>query len=122
VGASGYEGLELWFLTGSQGLYGEETLQQVAEQSQQVVRELDESGDIPLRVVWKPVLTSADAIRRACLDATADDTCAGVVTWMHTFSPAKAWIAGLDALASRCCTSTRRPTSRCRGPRSTWTS
>ena len=98
MGASGYEGLELWFLTGSQGLYGEETLQQVAEQSQQVVRQLDESGDIPLRVVWKPVLTSADAIRRACLDATADDTCAGVVTWMHTFSPAKAWIAGLDAL------------------------
>ncbi|MEO6715257.1 MAG: L-arabinose isomerase [Mycobacteriales bacterium] len=92
------EGLELWFLTGSQELYGEETLRQVAAQSQQVVNELSQPGDIGLPIVWKPVLTSADAIRRACLDATTTSTCAGVVVWMHTFSPAKAWIAGLDAL------------------------
>ncbi|RKS75628.1 L-arabinose isomerase [Motilibacter peucedani] len=89
---------EVWFLTGSQSLYGDDTLRQVAEQSQDVARLLDESGQIPVRIVWKPVLTTADAIRRACLDATADDTCIGVITWMHTFSPAKMWIAGLDAL------------------------
>ena len=90
--------LEVWFLTGSQGLYGEETLRQVAEQSQQVVAQLNGPGDIALTLVWKPVLTSAEAIRRACLDATTTDTCVGVITWMHTFSPAKAWISGLDAL------------------------
>src|SRR5690606_8715634 len=59
---------------------------------------LDASGDVPARVVWKPVLKDADAIRRAMLDANADDRVLGVVTWMHTFSPAKMWIAGLDAL------------------------
>ncbi|SDU28669.1 L-arabinose isomerase [Jiangella alkaliphila] len=89
---------EVWFLTGSQGLYGEDTLRQVAEQSQEVARALDEAGDIPVRVVWKPVLTSADAIRRVALEANADDACVGLIAWMHTFSPAKMWIAGLDAL------------------------
>ncbi|MBB5787412.1 L-arabinose isomerase [Jiangella mangrovi] len=89
---------EVWFLTGSQGLYGEDTLRQVAEQSQEVARALDEAGDIPVRVVWKPVLTSADAIRRVALEANADDSCVGLIAWMHTFSPAKMWIAGLDAL------------------------
>ncbi|TDD72406.1 L-arabinose isomerase [Jiangella aurantiaca] len=89
---------EVWFLTGSQGLYGEDTLRQVAEQSQAVARALDEAGDIPVRVVWKPVLTSADAIRRVALEANADDACVGLIAWMHTFSPAKMWIAGLDAL------------------------
>jgi len=89
---------EVWFLTGSQDLYGDETLRQVAEQSQEVVRLLNESGDIPVTVVWKPVLKSSDAIRRAMLDATTDDTVVGVIAWMHTFSPAKMWIHGLDAL------------------------
>jgi L-arabinose isomerase len=89
---------EVWFLTGSQGLYGEETLRQVAEQSQEVVRGLASSADIPVTVVWKPVLTDSDAIRRAVLDANADDKVIGLVAWMHTFSPAKMWIAGLDAL------------------------
>jgi len=89
---------EVWFLTGSQSLYGDDTLAQVAEQSQQIVRTLEASGRLPLRIVWKPVLTTADAIRRACLDATTSDSCVGVITWMHTFSPAKMWIAGLDAL------------------------
>lgn len=89
---------EVWFLTGSQGLYGEDTLRQVAEQSQEVARALDEAGEIPVRVVWKPVLTSADAIRRVALEANADDSCVGLIAWMHTFSPAKMWIAGLDAL------------------------
>lgn len=89
---------EIWFLTGSQGLYGEDTLRQVAEQSQEVARALDEADDLPVRVVWKPVLTSADAIRRVALEANADDACVGLIAWMHTFSPAKMWIAGLDAL------------------------
>jgi L-arabinose isomerase len=89
---------EVWFLTGSQGLYGEETLRQVAEQSKQVATLLADAADVPVRVVWKPVLTNTDAIRRAALDANADDGVIGVIAWMHTFSPAKMWIAGLDAL------------------------
>ncbi|WP_163543652.1 L-arabinose isomerase [Occultella kanbiaonis] len=93
-----FEGKEIWFLTGSQDLYGEETLAQVAEQSQQVAALLEESDSIPVRIVWKPVLKDSAAIRRAALDANADDDCIGVITWMHTFSPAKMWIAGLDAL------------------------
>jgi L-arabinose isomerase len=89
---------EVWFLTGSQGLYGEETLKQVAEQSQEVARSLGASSDIPVSIVWKPVLTDSAAIRRAVLDANANDDVIGLVAWMHTFSPAKMWIAGLDAL------------------------
>ncbi|GAA0665092.1 L-arabinose isomerase [Kitasatospora atroaurantiaca] len=92
------EGREVWFLTGSQGLYGEDTLRQVADQSRQIADALDDDSGIPVRVVWKPVLTDAGAIRRICLDANADDACIGLIAWMHTFSPAKMWIAGLDAL------------------------
>ncbi|MEU4719011.1 L-arabinose isomerase [Nonomuraea dietziae] len=84
--------MSIWFLTGSQGLYGEDTLRQVAEQSRQIAAQL------PVEVEWKPVLTDAAAIRRVMLEANADDDCAGVIAWMHTFSPAKMWIAGLDAL------------------------
>jgi len=93
-----YADREIWFLTGSQGLYGEDTLRQVAEQSQEVARLLDSSDDIPAKVVWKPVLKDSAAIRRAALDANSDDSVIGVIVWMHTFSPAKMWIAGLDAL------------------------
>ncbi|MEU2181383.1 L-arabinose isomerase [Streptomyces thermolilacinus] len=89
---------EVWFLTGSQGLYGEETLKQVAEQSERIAATLAGTAGLPVRVVWKPVLTDAAAIRRVCLDANGDDRCAGLIAWMHTFSPAKMWIAGLDAL------------------------
>ena len=96
TGAS--DDLELWFLTGSQSLYGDETLTQVAEQSRRISEHLAASLGLPIRVVWKPVLTTAEAIRRTCLDATATDACIGVIAWMHTFSPAKMWIAGLDAL------------------------
>ncbi|SEM54490.1 L-arabinose isomerase [Nonomuraea pusilla] len=84
--------MNIWFLTGSQGLYGEDTLRQVAEQSRRIAEQL------PMPVEWKPVLTDAAAIRRVMLEANADDSCAGVIAWMHTFSPAKMWIAGLDAL------------------------
>jgi len=93
-----YADREVWFLTGSQGLYGEDTLRQVAAQSQEIARALDASGDVPVKIVWKPVLTDSSAIRRAALDANADDAVIGVIAWMHTFSPAKMWIAGLDAL------------------------
>jgi len=89
---------EVWFLTGSQHLYGPETLAQVAEQSRAIADELGASPDVPVRIVWKPVLTDADAIRRIMLEANADDSVIGVIAWMHTFSPAKMWIAGLDAL------------------------
>jgi L-arabinose isomerase len=96
--AQPYESQEIWFLTGSQGLYGEDTLAQVAHQSREIAGLLDAAGEIPLRIVWKPVLTDAESIRRLCLEATASDACAGVIVWMHTFSPAKMWIAGLSAL------------------------
>jgi L-arabinose isomerase len=89
---------EVWFLTGSQSLYGDETLRQVAEQSKDVAARLQASSDVPVTVVWKPVLIDSDSIRRAILDANADDKVIGLITWMHTFSPAKMWIAGLDAL------------------------
>ena len=89
---------EVWFLTGSQGLYGEDTLRQVAEQSQAVAALLDEADQVPVRVVWKPVLTSSDAIHQTALEANATPACVGVIAWMHTFSPARMWIAGLDAL------------------------
>ncbi|GEA86442.1 L-arabinose isomerase [Cellulomonas cellasea] len=93
-----YADREVWFLTGSQDLYGEDTLRQVAEQSQAIARELDDSSDVPVSIVWKPVLKDSASIRRAALDANADDRVIGVIAWMHTFSPAKMWIAGLDAL------------------------
>jgi len=91
-------GLEIWFLTGSQSMYGDETLDQVARQSQQIVATLNASVEVSVPIVWKPVLTTASAIRQACLDATVSGNCVGVVAWMHTFSPAKMWIGGLDAL------------------------
>jgi L-arabinose isomerase len=94
-----YDRFEVWFLTGSQGLYGEATLRKVAEQSQQVVANLDAASEVPVRIAWRPVLTGAESIRRAMLDANADDRVIGVIAWMHTFSPAKMWIAGLKALS-----------------------
>ncbi|MFJ4254325.1 L-arabinose isomerase [Microbacterium sp. NPDC090003] len=92
------DGYEVWFLTGSQHLYGPETLAQVAAQSQEIAGMLDAADDVPVRIVWKPVLTDTDAIRRIALEANADDRVIGVVAWMHTFSPAKMWITGLDSL------------------------
>jgi L-arabinose isomerase len=89
---------EVWFLTGSQGLYGEETLTQVADQSREIARALGAADDIPVTVIWKPVLTDSDEIRRTALEANAADSVIGVIAWMHTFSPAKMWITGLDLL------------------------
>lgn len=89
---------EVWFLTGSQALYGPETLEQVAEQSRSIAARLADSAGMPVRVVWKPVLLDSAAIHAQVLDANASTDCIGLITWMHTFSPAKMWIAGLDAL------------------------
>jgi L-arabinose isomerase len=94
----GTEELECWFLTGSQHLYGDETLAQVAAQSAEIVRQLDGAPEISVKIVPKPVLTGSDEIRDVCLAANAAPGCIGVIAWMHTFSPAKAWIAGLQAL------------------------
>src|SRR6476620_3865892 len=92
------EHFEVWFLTGSQHLYGEDVLKQVAAQSQEIAAALNESSDVPVKLVWKPVLTDSDAIRRTALEANSDDAVIGVTAWMHTFSPAKMWIQGLDLL------------------------
>src|SRR5688572_5130098 len=89
---------EVWFVTGSQHLYGPETLAQVAEHSRAVARALGEAAAVPVRVVFKPVLTTPDEIHRLALEANAAPDCVGLVAWMHTFSPAKMWIRGLQAL------------------------
>src|SRR6059058_5830947 len=89
---------QLWFLTGSQALYGEETLEQVAGQSLRIQQLLAASGGLPAEIVGKPVLTESASIRRVLQEANADAACVGVIAWMHTFSPAKMWITGLDAL------------------------
>ena len=89
---------EVWFLTGSQGMYGPETLEQVATQSQDLVATLAAAPELPVKVVWKPVLLDSGSIHRAILEANSAHDCVGVVAWMHTFSPAKMWISGLDAL------------------------
>ena len=87
---------EIWFLTGSQELYGQETLNTVAEHSRQIAAHLDET--LPVRVVWKPTLKGPEAITQMCLEANSAPACVGVITWMHTFSPAKMWVNGLNQL------------------------
>jgi len=89
---------EVWFLVGSQPLYGPQVLEQVAQHAQTIARALDSSPAIPTRVVYKPVLTTPEEIHDVCLAANAAPNCAGVITWMHTFSPSKMWIAGLRVL------------------------
>jgi len=89
---------EVWFLTGSQQMYGPGTLEQVAAQSQDVVAGLADSPELPVQVVWKPVLLDSASIHRVMLEANSAPGCVGVIAWMHTFSPAKMWIGGLDAL------------------------
>ena len=87
---------KFWFATGSQDLYGDECLQKVAEHSKIIVNELNKSGILPYEVVWKPTLITNEVIRKTFNDANADEECAGVITWMHTFSPEKSWILGLQ--------------------------
>jgi L-arabinose isomerase len=80
---------DVWFVTGSQHLYGQRTLEQVAEHSREIAGFLGQSAHTPVKVVFKPVLTTPEDIRRLCLEANSSDACAGLITWMHTFSPAK---------------------------------
>jgi L-arabinose isomerase len=89
---------EVWFVTGSQHLYGPKTLKQVAENSKAIAQGLDESARIPCRVVFKPVVKTPEEIYGLLTEANTTRTCVGLVLWMHTFSPAKMWIAGLSAL------------------------
>ena len=87
---------KFWFCTGSQDLYGDECLAHVAEHAKIIVEKLNESGVLPYEVVWKPTLITNELIRKTFNEANIDDECAGVITWMHTFSPAKSWILGLQ--------------------------
>ena len=87
---------QFWFCTGSQDLYGDECLRKVAEHSQKMVEGLNASDKLPYELVWKPTLIDQASIRRTFNEANNDENCAGVITWMHTFSPAKMWIIGLQ--------------------------
>ncbi len=89
---------EVWFVTGSQRLYGEETLSQVGEDSRSIAAALAQSDKVAVNVVFKPVVTTPEEVERVCLEANAAPNCVGVITWMHTFSPARMWIGGLNAL------------------------
>jgi L-arabinose isomerase len=89
---------EVWFITGSQNLYGEETLKKVAEHSQEIAAGIDATGNIPVRVVYKPVVKSTEEIYETLQAANVAENCIGIITWMHTFSPAKMWIRGLSIL------------------------
>ncbi len=89
---------EVWFVTGSQHLYGEETLKQVADHSQQIASSLNDSINISVKIVFKPVLKTTEEIYALCQAANTSKNCIGIITWMHTFSPAKMWISGLKIL------------------------
>ncbi len=94
---------KFWFCTGSQDLYGDECLRKVAEHSAKIVEALNASGVMPYEIVLKPTLISQASIRQTLNDANNDNECAGVITWMHTFSPAKMWILGLKELKKPLC-------------------
>ncbi|GHU76160.1 L-arabinose isomerase [Clostridia bacterium] len=100
---NGLKDYQFWFLVGSQHLYGEETLRQVDTHAAAMVEGFNKSGTLPCSVVFKPVLTTPEQILSIIREANNDDSCAGVVTWMHTFSPSKMWIAGLSILNKPYC-------------------
>jgi L-arabinose isomerase len=93
-----FSNLEVWFVTGSQHLYGPETLRKVEEHAATIARGIAASPQVPVKIVYKPVMTSGDSIRQLCLDANSSSNCIGLIAWMHTFSPARMWIAGLRSL------------------------
>ena len=88
---------EIWLVTGSQHLYGPKTLEQVADDSRKIAEHLNASKNTPVKVVFKPVVTTPAEILAVCKEANDNTACIGIVCWMHTFSPAKMWIAGLSA-------------------------
>jgi len=91
-------GLEIWFATGSQHLYGEQTLREVEQHSLHIAQAVGSELKIPVKVSFKPVLTSAQSVLALCREANNAENCVGVIAWMHTFSPAKMWLSGLQAL------------------------
>ncbi|MDT8401741.1 MAG: L-arabinose isomerase [Bacteroidales bacterium] len=93
-----YKNSEIWFVTGSQHLYGEETLEKVKKDSEIIAACLDKHKELPVKVVFKSVLTSSDTISELCSQANHDAGCIGLISWMHTFSPAKMWLNGLKLL------------------------
>ena len=93
-----FEGKEIWFGVGSQDLYGEEALRQVAQQTGEMVDFLNATGKIPAKIVLKPTLKSSDGVKAFMTEASANPNVIGVITWCHTFSPAKMWIRGLEVL------------------------
>ncbi|GHV27412.1 L-arabinose isomerase [Clostridia bacterium] len=95
--------MTFWFVTGSQHLYGPDTLRQVDEHAKTMVDGLNASGALPCPVVWKPVVKTSDEILSLIKTANTENACAGIITWMHTFSPSKMWIAGLTALSKPYC-------------------
>ncbi len=95
---SEFSNYEVWFVTGSQHLYGKETLKQVDKDSEEIARALDKSIHIPVKIVFKPVLKTPEEILDTCIAANSKNECIGLITWMHTFSPAKMWISGLGIL------------------------
>lgn len=90
--------LEAWFVVGSQHLYGPDTLQQVEAHATIIAKALGSSSQIPVKIVCKPVMTGSESIHQLCLDANSSKNCIGLITWMHTFSPARMWVAGLRLL------------------------
>src|SRR5688572_29113819 len=90
--------LEVWFVTGSQHLYGEGTLNQVAKHSEEIAASINGVASIPVKVVYKPTVKSTEEVTAICAEANAAKTCIGIIAWMHTFSPAKMWITGLKIL------------------------
>jgi L-arabinose isomerase len=93
-----FDNLQVWFVTGSQHLYGPETLKKVEEHARTISQGLASSPQIPAKVIVKPVMTGSDSIHQLCLEANSAKNCVGIIAWMHTFSPARMWIAGLKSL------------------------
>ncbi|MCM8568438.1 L-arabinose isomerase [Gramella jeungdoensis] len=98
-----FKNKEVWFVTGSQHLYGEETLKQVAANSAEIVKGLNESSFVPVKLVYKDTVKTPDEITQVMLEANNNQNCIGIITWMHTFSPAKMWINGLSILKKPIC-------------------
>jgi len=94
---------EVWFVTGSQHLYGAETLKQVAEHSQKIADALNKTKTIPVTIVFKPTVKTPEEIFNLCSDANTNKKCIGIIAWMHTFSPAKMWINGLKIVQKPIC-------------------
>src|SRR6056297_1316487 len=90
---------EVWFITGTQHLYGEDTLKEVSDHAKKIADNLDAITELPVKVRFKPIVTQSEEISRVCREASNDEKCIGCILWMHTFSPAKMWIAGLKALS-----------------------